>query len=94
MATAPWNAHLEEHRDEHFQELLALLRIPSISTDPAHAVDVAAAADWVAERLRVAGVPEVAIVQTTGHPHVVAKWHAAPGKPTTAMGTAELLTEP
>ena len=82
METAPWNAHLEEHRDEHFQELLALLRIPSISTDPAHAVDVAAAADWVAERLRVAGVPEVAIVQTTGHPHVVAKWHAAPGKPT------------
>ncbi|MGI8476146.1 MAG: peptidase M20, partial [Thermomicrobiales bacterium] len=66
MTTAAWSAHLDGHRDEHFQELLELLRIPSISTDPAHAADVAAAADWVARRLRAAGVPEVDIVQTSG----------------------------
>lgn len=82
MTTAAWSAHLDGRRDGHFQELLELLRIPSISTDPAHADDVAAAADWVARRLRAAGVPEVDIVQTSGHPHVVARWHAAPGKPT------------
>src|SRR5262249_42952689 len=36
-------------------ELSELLRIPSISADTAHAADVAAAADWVAGKIRRGG---------------------------------------
>ena len=36
-------------------ELRELLAIPSVSADPAHARDVARAAEWVAERVRALG---------------------------------------
>ena len=36
-------------------ELAELIAIPSVSADPAHQGDVAAAAEWVAERVRRAG---------------------------------------
>jgi acetylornithine deacetylase/succinyl-diaminopimelate desuccinylase-like protein len=38
-----------------FEELAGLLRIPSVSADPAHAADVRAAGEWVCEFLRAAG---------------------------------------
>jgi len=77
-----WEAYLADRHDEFYGELLELLRIPSISTDPTHKADVAAAGDWVAARLTKAGVPEVEIVPTAGHPVVIGRWHAAPGKQT------------
>lgn len=78
----PWNTYLDQNETRDDAELMDLLRMPSISTDPAHAADVAATADWVAERLARAGVPEVEVLPTAGHPVVLARWHAAPGKPT------------
>ena len=36
-------------------ELAELIAIPSVSADPAHQADVAAAAEWVADRIRRAG---------------------------------------
>jgi acetylornithine deacetylase/succinyl-diaminopimelate desuccinylase-like protein len=81
MAIA-WETYLAGHHDEFFNELLELLRIPSISTDPARKADVAAAGDWVAARLKKAGVPDVEIVPTAKHPVVIGRWHAAPGKQT------------
>lgn len=77
-----WQTYLADHHDEHFTELLDFLRIPSISTTPERKADVAAAAQWVAERLRAAGVPDVEILPSAGHPNVLGRWHAAPGKPT------------
>jgi acetylornithine deacetylase/succinyl-diaminopimelate desuccinylase-like protein len=41
--------------DNWFDELAELLRIPSISADPAHAGDVLRAADWVCSFIREAG---------------------------------------
>ena len=61
---------------------MELLRIPSISTDPDHAGDVRVGADWIAERMRAIGVPEVRLIETPRHPLVYGKWHAAPGTPT------------
>jgi len=50
--------------------LIQLLRIPSISTDPAYKGDCARAADWLADELR--GLGAVADVRPTpGHPMVV-----------------------
>ncbi|MCA0146306.1 dipeptidase [Blastococcus sp. LR1] len=66
-------AHLEDlHAD-----LDAWLRIPSISADPAHAGDVAASAEWLAEALRRTGFPTVEIWPTAGAPAVFAEWPSA-----------------
>ena len=75
-------AWLDAHRDQHMTELEQFLRIPSISTDPYRKDDVRAAAEWVATRLKTAGVPEVELLDTPLHPVVFGRWHAAPGKPT------------
>jgi len=58
--------------------LLTLLRIPSISTDPAHAADCAAAADWLVDELSGLGF-EAASRPTPGQPAVVA--HGGSGGP-------------
>ena len=52
------------------ERLMALLRIPSISTDPAYADHCQAAADWLVDDLTSLGVT-AAKRQTPGHPMVV-----------------------
>ena len=52
------------------ERLMDLLRIPSISTDPAYKADCEKAADWLVEDLRSLGVPAEKRV-TPGHPMVV-----------------------
>ncbi|MEM7129894.1 MAG: dipeptidase [Chloroflexota bacterium] len=77
-----WNSYLEEHRADHLEELLHFLRIPSISSLPEHSEDVRAAGEWVANRLRLAGIENVEILETGGHPVVYGDWLHAEGKPT------------
>src|SRR6476659_8177978 len=80
-----WKSILADRHDAYFDELIEFVRIPSVSTDPVHAGDVVAAAQWVADRPTQAGVPEVEVVPTAGHPAVIGRWHAAPGKPTVLL---------
>src|SRR3954468_17002088 len=75
-------ASLEANHDRTLTELVELASIPSVSTDPAHAADVAAAARWVARTLTNAGPFDVRTIPTAGNPVVYAEWLAAPGKPT------------
>ncbi|MCS7006599.1 MAG: hypothetical protein NZL88_03480, partial [Gaiellaceae bacterium] len=42
-------------RKELYEQLAEFIAIPSVSADDAHASDVVAAAEWVAERIRGAG---------------------------------------
>src|SRR5216117_1313344 len=74
--------YVEAHRAEIIDELIAFARIPSVSTDPAYAKHIAAGAEWVAERMRRAGLEHVKINQTEGHPIVTADWLHAEGAPT------------
>lgn len=74
--------YLEAHRDGFLEELMDLLRIPSISTLSAHNADVRRAAEWMADHLRAIGMTQVEIVETRRHPIVYAEWLGAPGKPT------------
>jgi acetylornithine deacetylase/succinyl-diaminopimelate desuccinylase-like protein len=64
-------------------ELLAglseFLAIPSVSNDPAHEDDMRRAADWVAAEL---GWANGRVVETAGHPVVLAEWLGLPGAPT------------
>ncbi|WP_324668285.1 dipeptidase [Geochorda subterranea] len=75
-------AHLEAHRQAHLDDLLELLRIPSISVLAERAGDVRAAAEWVARRLERAGIEHVQVLPTPRHPLVYGDWLHAPGRPT------------
>ncbi|HEY3994055.1 MAG TPA: dipeptidase [Ktedonobacteraceae bacterium] len=77
-----WETYLVEHRSQHQDELLQFLSIPSISSLPSHADAVQRAAQWVAERLTTAGLEQVQILPTGGHPVVYGEWLHAPEKPT------------
>ncbi len=61
--------------------LFDLLRIESISTDPAFAAQCKAAANWLVKDLKSIGFKAKAI-KTPGHPMVVAHHHKAKGAPT------------
>jgi len=77
-----WETYLVEHQSQHQDELLQFLSIPSISSLPAHAGDIQRAAQWVADRLTSAGLEQVQILPTGGHPVVYGEWLHAPDKPT------------
>ena len=63
--------HIDASFDASLQRLSDLLRIASVSTDPAHASDVQACAEHVAGLLRESGL-DATVHQTPGHPMVVA----------------------
>lgn len=77
-----WKDYLAQNQERFDSELLDFLRIPSISALPEHAKDVQQAAEWVADRLRKAGVENVEILPTGGHPVVYGDWLHAEDKPT------------
>ncbi len=64
-------ARIDQDLDAATARLFDLLRIPSISTDPAYDADVGRAANWLAEELSGLGF-EASVRPTTGHPMVVA----------------------
>ena len=57
-------------------ELYDFLRIPSISAKSEHDEDTRAAAEWLADRMRDAGL-EVDVIETPGHPVTLASWRGA-----------------
>ena len=75
-------AYLEARRDQALQDLIEFASIASVSTDPAYQAEMAAAAQWVADRLVQAGMDAVEVIETDGHPAVYAEWLHAPGAPT------------
>ena len=57
-------AFLDTHRQRYLDELCALLRIPSVSARSEHDADTIACAEFVAERLRGAGMRDVTVHST------------------------------
>jgi acetylornithine deacetylase/succinyl-diaminopimelate desuccinylase-like protein len=73
--------YVDARRDATLAELIELLKVPSVSTDPARRADVKRCAEQVADRLREAGL-DTEIFATDGHPIVFGERLKAPGKPT------------
>jgi acetylornithine deacetylase/succinyl-diaminopimelate desuccinylase-like protein len=73
---------IKENKQRYLDELFDLLRIPSISADPAYKEDVLKTADEVAKRLEEAGADNVEICETPGYPVVYADKIIDPSKPT------------
>ncbi|MBE2183888.1 MAG: dipeptidase [Anaerolineae bacterium] len=65
------------------QQLHEMLRIPSLSADPAYAPDIRRMAVWLEAHLRDLGLQNVQVMETAGHPVVYGEWlGAGPDKPT------------
>src|SRR5262249_7773332 len=79
MATV--DAYIESNKDRFLNELLDLLRIPSVSADPQYKADVARCAEAVKQRLAEAGLEKVEVCPTKGHPIVYGEKIIAPRKP-------------
>jgi acetylornithine deacetylase/succinyl-diaminopimelate desuccinylase-like protein len=75
--------HAAQHQSQHLEELLTFLRIPSISTQPEHRDQVAEAASWLAGAMEEAGLENVRVIPTAGHPLVYGdNLNAGPEAPT------------
>lgn len=77
-----WKDYQEQHKDRFLEELLDLLRIPSISARSEHKTDMEHCAEVVKVRLLEAGADTVTIYPTEGHPIVYAEKISDPSKPT------------
>jgi acetylornithine deacetylase/succinyl-diaminopimelate desuccinylase-like protein len=66
--------YLDENHERFKNELIELLRIPSISIAPEHKVDVDKAAQWTANKFRSIGITNIEILPTAGHPVVYGEW--------------------
>ena len=76
------DTYIKTHEDRFLNELLDLLRIPSVSADPKYKADVARCAEAVKERMEEAGLEKVEICPTAGHPIVYGEKIVDPSKPT------------
>ncbi len=79
---APIDSYIEANKDRFINELLDLLRIPSVSADPKYKADVARCAEAVKQRLIEAGLDQVEVCPTAGHPIVYGQKIVDPRKPT------------
>ena len=64
------NNYIEKNRDRFLNELLDLLRIPSVSADSKFKPDMLKAAEFVKNSILEAGADRVEIYETPGHPVV------------------------
>jgi acetylornithine deacetylase/succinyl-diaminopimelate desuccinylase-like protein len=68
-----WKEYQEKNKDRFLNELLDLLRIPSISAKSENKADMLNCAEAVKQRLLEAGVDKAVIYPTDGHPVVYAE---------------------
>jgi len=62
--------YLKKNKKRHLDELIDLLKVPSVSADPAYKKDVAKTAKMIADYLKKAGAKKVKVCKTKGHPIV------------------------
>lgn len=76
------NNYINNNKDRFINELLDMLRIPSVSADPMFKNDVLRTAEFVKERLEEAGADKVELCETAGYPIVYGEKMVDPSLPT------------
>lgn len=79
-AVSPVLDRIDQNLDQSLGRLFDLVRIKSISTDPAFAADCREAAEWLVRDLTTIGF-EASVRETPGHPMVVAHHDGPKGSP-------------
>lgn len=82
MIMQAWKNYQDQHKERFLQELLELLRIPSVSARGEHREDMERCAATVKERLLAAGCSRAIVYPTKGHPIVYGELITDPQKPT------------
>ncbi|HMJ46759.1 MAG TPA: hypothetical protein VK498_05485, partial [Ferruginibacter sp.] len=77
-----WKEYQDKNKDRFLNELLDLLRIPSVSAKSEHKQDMIRCAEAMKQRLLEAGADIVEIYPTEGHPIVYGEKIIDPAKPT------------
>lgn len=77
-----WKDYQEQHKDRFLNEMLELLRIPSVSANSAHTGDMRRCAEAVRQRLLEAGADRAEVMETAGHPVVFGEKIVDPARPT------------
>ncbi len=62
------NNYIETHKERFLNELISLLKIPSVSADKTYKKEVLLTADFVMEQLKKAGCDDVELCETPGYP--------------------------
>jgi acetylornithine deacetylase/succinyl-diaminopimelate desuccinylase-like protein len=76
------NTYINTHKERFLNELLDLLRIPSVSAKTEHKKDMIACAESVKNSLLEAGADQAMIIETDGHPIVYGEKITDPALPT------------
>ncbi len=79
---SPTKAYIEQHQQRFIDELIELLRIPSVSTDMKYKEDVFRAAEALKARLEEAGADNTEVCPTQGYPIVYGEKMIDPALPT------------
>jgi acetylornithine deacetylase/succinyl-diaminopimelate desuccinylase-like protein len=77
-----WKNYQDEHKDRFLQELLELLKIPSVSARSEHKEDMVRCAEAVKDSLLRAGADSAQLYPTDGHPIVYGEKIIDPALPT------------
>lgn len=81
MQTA-WKEYQERNQQRFLDEMLELLRIPSVSAKTEHKQDMRKCAELVKQRLLDSGADKAVVMETAGHPVVYGEKIIDPSKPT------------
>ena len=76
------SSYINDNKDRFIEELISLLKIPSISADSAYKNDVLRTADAIKDKLLAAGCDHVEICDTPGYPIVYGEKIIDPELPT------------
>ncbi len=82
MKQAIWEEYLDKHKDRFLEELLALLRIPSVSAKKEHQKDICYCAEEIKKQMDMVGLKSTHIYTTPGHPIVYGEYILNPEYPT------------
>lgn len=74
--------YVNENSARYEEELIEILKVPCISSDPEHKADMVTMAEQLKAEMEKIGLNNAQIIPTAGHPSVYSEWLGAPGKPT------------